>query len=189
MRNEVIAKAIYSVLIREGWSPIILEEKAPRGLWVEVLAELPQNIPVPRDSAKLSNHVKRNKKEIIELVNAFFEVDEVETIYQPDSGKVEKQSRPHQLTEDDVRSIVLEELAKRAPNISSTPLEDDILCPEPEFQDKTHKRMYYRVSVTVDQNLWNLFKADQKRWKTTTPHLLDSILWKHYNHPKLSFED
>jgi hypothetical protein len=53
---------------------------------------------------------------------------------------------------------------------------------------RRENRIYCKISVTVDAALWKLFMEEQRRSKISSARLLDSILWRHYGKPQLSFE-
>ncbi|MGO9571851.1 MAG: hypothetical protein ACLP5H_30365 [Desulfomonilaceae bacterium] len=65
--------------------------------------------------------------------------------------------------------------------------------PEPETLKKAGKgrrenRNYVKASVTVDKVLWDLFTTERDHMRVSTGRLMDIILWRHFNRPKLSFE-
>jgi hypothetical protein len=63
--------------------------------------------------------------------------------------------------------------------------------PEPERVPGTRKenREWERVSATVDSNLMKLFNLERKQRRMSTSRLLETILWLHFNKPRLSYEE
>jgi hypothetical protein len=50
-------------------------------------------------------------------------------------------------------------------------------------------RDFHKVTVTVDKELWKLFQREQKRLGASASRTMDTILWRHFGKPRLSFED
>lgn len=65
------------------------------------------------------------------------------------------------------------------------------LVPEPETVKgsigRKLNRKFVKTTVTVDQILWSLFEQQAKTLKIDKSRLLDSILWIHFDKPRLTY--
>lgn len=95
-----------------------------------------------------------------------------------------------------MRSIareVVEEAIQNMRNIPPAMDETTDMPPEPQTikgmgKGRREDRAYVKVSVTMDKNLWKLFEAERKKLKVSTGRMMDILLWRAFNRPKLSFE-
>ena len=91
-------------------------------------------------------------------------------------------------TIDDIYRIVNEILDKRLSG-EQIPFQ---LVPEPDSiknstPGRRTQRKYERISITIDSELWKLFKNQQKQLNCSSPRLMDSILYYHFSKPPLSY--
>ena len=193
-KNQIIARGIKAILDIKRWSIETIMEKTPKGFMIEVAKILPPDLPFTSTANDISNYLNKrkgqNKKDVLDIVRGLY-ADNVDNV---DNLSTEQTLQTQQLTEDDVRRIVCEEINKRLSDVEAISLnEHTVLVPEADTikgqgQGRRLKRDYERVSITVDRELWKLFRKEQRQLKTTSPRLMDSILWAHYGQPKLSFE-
>jgi hypothetical protein len=66
------------------------------------------------------------------------------------------------------------------------------LVPEAETvtggaKGRRQDRQYLKISLTVDKNLWKIFREKQKKLNCSAPRLMDSILWNFFRKPNLSY--
>lgn len=196
-RNRIIAEAIKTILDQKGWSVDFIENETPKGFMVEVSKILPQNLPFGTTSNDISNYLnkgdRKNRVAVIEIIRSLYSdnVDNVQLSAFPPQQTLPTQ----QPLEDTIYRIVNEVIDKRiaeftAPVMNEHKLE---LVPDPETitgegQGRRLKRQYDRVSITVDKNLWKLFRKQQRELNCTAPRLMDSILWNLYGRPPMTYD-
>lgn len=183
-KNE-IALAIIQVMNVMNTSLDTLIKKAPKGFWLQV-----SNI-IGKHWAKqqsLSQTWKRSQKEIIEIISSQSD-KQLSTLHS------ESPTSPEHMTRDDIEKMVENYLNKRLAgyehNIPNEPTEFE-LVPEPETvtggaKGRRQDRKYEKISVTVDKNLWKIFRQKQKKLSCSGPRLMDSILWNFFGKPELSY--
>lgn len=198
-RNKVIAEAIRAVLNEKQWSVDAVEGSIPRGFWHDVSTHMPSGLPFPSTHTDISNYLGKkggqNKVLVFDILKSL-SVDNVHYAHSESESAYPSEST-HQksfLTEADVRLIVSEELTKRKIEVNEVIHNGHTkLSPEPpsvtgKGKGRRYQRKYVKVSITIDEELWTLFQHEQRKVQTTAPRLMDSILWSHFGHPKLSFE-
>lgn len=180
-----MALAIIQVMNVMNTSLDTLIKKAPTGFWLQV------SKIIGKDWAKqqsLSQTWKRSQKEIIEIISG-------QDPKQLSALHSESPTSPEQLTRDDIEEIFEDlfnkKLAGYEHNLPNEPTEIE-LVPEPETvtggaKGRRQDRKYEKISLTVDKNLWNIFRQKQNKLKCTGPRLLDSILWNFFGKPELSY--
>lgn len=74
--------------------------------------------------------------------------------------------------------------------IVPTTIED--IPPEPAtvrgVKGRRQDRDYQKVTLTIDRALWELFEAERKGLSVSAARMMDTILWRYFGRPKLSFE-
>lgn len=204
-KNKLVADAIAIVLKNKG---ITVEEFATHSVskdfWLEVHEALPEDQKLDIKIHLVDRWTRKNKEGV--RTNRIAILSMLGYVHNADTEKSHEHNAPlftqhslstlstQNITEKEVRRIVQEELDRRLSGPSASIHNEHIeLCPEAdtitgEGKGRRLKRKYERVSLTIDSELWKLFRAEQKRLNTTAPRLMDSILWTYYGKPKLSFE-
>ena len=197
-RNKLVADAIAIVLKNRGLSvEYFATHPIPPKFWPEVHKALPEDQKldikahlIDRWSRKNKAGIQTNKIAILAMLG-YDHYDHNAPLFEQHSlSTLPAQS----ISETEVRRIVQEELDRRLSGPSASIHNEHIeLCPEAdtitgEGKGRRLKRKYERVSITIDPQLWTLFRSEQKKLHSTAPKLMDSILWLHYGKPKLSFE-
>lgn len=109
---------------------------------------------------------------------------------QPD-GSTDPSSRP--LTANEVKGIARHVFEEMLHNKQRVMQEMEDMPPEPETvkgegKGRKENRKFVRVSVSMDENIEKLFKAECKKNGLSAGKMMDAILWNRYNRPKLSYE-
>lgn len=63
---------------------------------------------------------------------------------------------------------------------------------EPPFPPREGKKLLGKkkdIRGSIDANLWNLFQEECKKYNGNVSKTLDTILWRYFGKPKLSFEE
>ena len=192
-KHELIAQAIKEVLDDKGWTVEYIEDEFPKKFLLEVSKKLPENLPFSNTTASLSVYVSRNRPEIFATLRRLYEDNPVNDTQTP---LAEPKSQARIPTEEDISRIVNELINERLSDLHDIAHNEHTrvqLVPEPETikgegKGRRLTRDYERFSVTVDKELMKLFTQEVKQLKTTSPRLLDTILWERYGRPKLSFQ-
>lgn len=183
-KNEM-SLAIIQVMNVMNISLETLIKKAPRGFWLQV------SKIIRKDWARhqnLSQTWKRSQKEIIEIISS--QSDKQLSVLPSESPT----SLEH-VTRDDIEKIVEHVLNQRISNYEHNILNEPNtleLVPEPETvtggaKGRRQDRQYLKISLTVDKNLWKIFRKKQKNLNCSAPRLMDSILWNFFGKPNLSY--
>ena len=140
-------------------------EKPQRGLWLRWRRFSLLDIPFAATASHISNYLNKrngqNKRDVLDIVRGLY-CDNA-------TLSTELTLQPQQLTEVDIRRIVSEEINQRLSDIETiSHSENTILVPEAdtikgEGQGRRLKRVYEKVSTTVDSVLWKLFRQEQRR--------------------------
>ena len=185
MDKNQMAIAIIQVMNVTNASLDTLIKKAPKGFWLKVSRIIGKEWG---KQTNLSQTWKRCQKELIEIISS-------QSAKQLSALHLEPPSTAEQLTRDDIEKIVENYLNKRLAgyehNLTNEPTEFE-LVPEPETvtggpKGRRQDRKYEKISLTVDRNLWKIFREKQKNLNCSAPRLMDSILWHFFGKPELSY--
>jgi hypothetical protein len=96
-----------------------------------------------------------------------------------------------------IQESIAEKMAAITPLSSPSPVQapiSDDFPPEPRVisgagKGRRETRKYARISLTIDQNLWDLVQRDMERMKVSAGRMIDILLWRAYGKPRLSFEE
>jgi hypothetical protein len=83
---------------------------------------------------------------------------------------------------------VFQEMMTTMPTATSPVYEAD-MPPEPGPGGRHGKkdREYFKISLTIDQGLWNRFIEERDALRLSSGRLMDKILWEYYGRPSLSY--
>lgn len=198
-KDEIIARGLKELLDKKKMEVESITTRFPKGFLEELSEILPPDLPFSTTSGSLSGYFFRkngsHKQDILEILNQPYEdnVDNV-NITEPAPLSDEHSLSASQLTPDDVKKICNELINERLTDIEHNVHNTHIkLVPKAKIikgkgKGRKAEREYYRLSITVDEELMKLFNKEAKKLNITAPRLLDSILWERYGYPKLSFQ-
>ena len=199
-KDELLAHSITVILQRRGIAiDDIVAQKVPDGFWVDVCRHLEleghkfdiKGDIVNRWSRSNKHGVRTHRKEIMAIMG--YDYDKYNHYIRPEfkvDDKVHTLQPQGEYDDERIRAIVREEISKF---FEERDYELDQLCPEPGAiqgygPGVRTQRVYQNFSSTVDIELWKIFTAKRKRLRTSTPRLLDTILWEYFGRPSLSFQ-
>jgi hypothetical protein len=81
---------------------------------------------------------------------------------------------------------MIEALQSQAAAIGEFPPEPDTV--RGGAPGRRGNRRYRKASFTIDDELWKLFEAERDKLKLSNSRMMDTILWRYFGKPRLSYE-
>lgn len=216
-RNEHMVMVIMQVLKSEKLSLESLKEKVPKGFWNKVSEIYPKDLGYPTEKSVLSNYFGKNKERIMLILESVNKPESThnpdpeqpiplsdshsEPALQDSLKPTQKPIQASSYSKEEIYQLIDKVVQERLHELKTLRLNElgidrnespeFELVPEPETVKgsigRKLNRKFVKTTVTVDQILWSLFEQQAKTLKIDKSRLLDSILWIHFDKPRLTY--